>query len=490
MSNKLEKQHHRIFTSIDSTGEKSHHLWWKWIFVLVMGGLLVWGSQALLLIDTGDFARVIGHMRMLPVDGSNTRWTLPSDGFSWPNNPELASVLFTVLGWIQLLWPGAVFDLGRTAFLAKLLLLGSAVLLANYSTATLPAHATKHPASLWLWIVVFSLWTAALFMAHSIALAQSFYPEYALYIALPLLLVGFLTPKENKRRWAWIFLAALGCGLAKVQYFYVPTLVLLCITAAAWRQRAPQDKILIALLLLAQALCLFPMSLGRHAALNAHQSVYLGSYLMMTPDQLNALGVPAKRHSCIGIDGWGNQVSGPGGTQVREVGHTCYPETPPLGARDMLRPYFRFPQTLPKLMHFALPHHFTVNYFHVYDWFILRQQRDASANPITSLLITVSAWRERFLTPAAPVLLAWSLLFAAFSRLGLHRLALVGVFLSLFIVSQIIISLLGEGIRDLSKHLWGAQLALDMLTVITALQLFALVSCRFVTAQSPSGVEK
>ncbi|MBK8359122.1 MAG: hypothetical protein IPL15_09085 [Comamonadaceae bacterium] len=33
------------------------------------------------------------------------------------------------------------------------------------------------------------------------------------------------------------------------------------------------------------------------------------------------------------------------------------------------------------------------------------------------------------------------------------------------------ISLLGEGIRDLSKHLWAAQLALDLLAILLATQI-------------------
>ena len=53
---------------------------------------------------------------------------------------------------------------------------------------------------------------------------------------------------------------------------------------------------------------------------------------------------------------------------------------------------------------------------------------------------------------------------------GLRQLAAGGLLLGLFVVSQLIIVLLGEGVRDLSKHLWAAQLALDMLVVLTVLQ--------------------
>ena len=65
-------------------------------------------------------------------------------------------------------------------------------------------------------------------------------------------------------------------------------------------------------------------------------------------------------------------------------------------------------------------------------------------------------------------------MFFALSRsqrvIGLRGLALAGLVLGLFVVSQIAITMLGEGVRDLSKHLWAAQWALDMLVLLLALQ--------------------
>jgi hypothetical protein len=50
--------------------------------------------------------------------------------------------------------------------------------------------------------------------------------------------------------------------------------------------------------------------------------------------------------------------------------------------------------------------------------------------------------------------------------------------LALFVPSQIVVSLLGEGVRDLSKHLAAAQLCLDLLWVLLVLQLLAWVSAK------------
>ena len=126
-----------------------------------------------------------------------------------------------------------------------------------------------------------------------------------------------------------------------------------------------------------------------------------------------------------------------------------------------------------RLAEFALPHHFTAHYFPVYPHYPYLKRLDDGARPVTTLLTRMTAARDRFVTPLAPVLLLGGLGFFALSRRageGLRRLAVGGLILSLFIATQVVVALLGEGVRDLSKHLWGAQLALDLLLVLIVLQ--------------------
>ncbi|MEG2425063.1 SDR family NAD(P)-dependent oxidoreductase, partial [Glutamicibacter sp.] len=89
-----------------------------------------------------------------------------------------------------------------------------------------------------------------------------------------------------------------------------------------------------------------------------------------------------------------------------------------------------------------------------------------------TLLLRMSEARDRIVTPLAPLFLLAALVLLAASRSRqagcLRPLAMGGLLLALFVVSQVVIVLLGEGVRDMSKHLWAAQLALDMLVVLTA----------------------
>ena len=443
----------------------------RWLFCicfLVVGAAavaLVWGSQALLFADTNDFQRVVGHLYLTPM-GDGIHWALPDRPFRTPGNPELASHMFTFAGWVQRFMPGNMFDLSRTALAAKLLLLAYAAVLAWACAAALQRGALG-------WSAMALAWLAVFFMAHNIGMAQSFYAEYACLIALPLLLLGLLASRRAVRM-VGLGLGALVCGLAKVQYFYVPLLALLCVWAGARWQRMLPDKGLLKLLLAVQVLCLVPLLIGKNASLNAYHGVYLGSYMVLTPGQLDGLGVPAERRDCIGVDAWGNALSGPGGTQVQHTDRDCYPVTPKLGKGDVLRPYLHYPLTLWRLARFALPSHFTVQYFHVFPGNFYLHRHDGGAQPVTDLLLRMSAQRDRIVTPLAPLFLLAALALFAASRSRqagrLRPLAVGSLLLALLVVSQVIIVMLGEGVRDMSKHLWAAQLALDMLVLLVAVQ--------------------
>ncbi|MGE8320288.1 MAG: hypothetical protein ACN6O3_16175 [Comamonas sp.] len=435
-----------------------------WAIVVLVGVLLIVGSQSLRFFDTYDFKRVAGHLLLTPL-GDGIRWALPDGPFGPPQNPELATFLFSFLGWVQRYLPGAVFDISRTALLAKCLLAACALVLARQCAAALNRGA-------WWCMGLALAWLGVFFMAHNIGMAQSLYAEYVFLFGLPLVLVGLLA-RSRRARLACLVIGTLVCGLAKVQYFYVPALVLACVWGAGRWQRMVPDKQLLRRLLLVQVLCLVPLLMGKHAALNAYHGVYLGSYMVLSPAQLDVIGVPADLRSCIGVDAWGHELSGPGGTQVRHVDRLCRPKILKLSKRDVVWPYLRFPETFLHLLQYALPYHFTVHYFHVYPDRLYLERLDGGTQPVTSLLVRMTELRERLVTPLAPLFLLGSLVFFALSRRagdGLRRLALAGLVLGLFMVTQVVIALLGEGVRDLSKHLWGAQLGLDMLVVLTALQ--------------------
>ena len=468
------------------TSMSSRHRWrygLGFAAVVLVGLVLALASQSLLFVDTNDFQRVVGHLGLTPL-GDGIRWAMPERPFRMAGNPELTSHIFSLAALVQRAVPGGVFDLARTALAAKCLMLVYACVLGYQCSRALQRGPLACTVIALGWLVVF-------FMAHNIAMAQTFYAEYGFLMALPLLVVGVLAQRPRVRMLC-LGVGAFVCGLAKVQYFYLPLLVLVCVWVAdRWQGQAPA-KALIRLLVVVQVLCMVPALIGKNAAFNAYHGVYLGSYMVLTPGEMDGLGVPAQKRQCAGLDAWNNQLSGPGGTVVKDVGHTCFPEVPRLGKGDVLRPYLHYPQAFIRLALFALPHHFTVHYFHVYPGanYLQRLQATPALAPATDLLVALTDLRERTVTPMAPVVVVAALVLFALSRRcsarGLQCMATAGLVLALLVVSQIAITLLGEGIRDLSKHLWGAQMALDMLTLLVVLQCLGWVQYAARSQRAPT----
>ena len=418
--------------------------------------------------DNGDFLRLI--QGMLQTSGQFTPpgqhiWQFLPGPWKAPDHFELAWYVFEALGRIQR-WLVGHYDLRITALLAQIVLLGGLYELSR-------ACADKMAYRLAGRTCLFAVFCAVVAQAYNVGMLASFYSEFVFFLALPFLLTALVRSPSSYGVWA---LAPCACiaGLAKVQYFYLPALVGLCILALAFVKNgswASTPRVgyvwLAASLVCAQIVCLLPIGHNNYAQLNYYHSLYLGSYMVEPPDQLEQLGLSQRQMACVGVDAWNNRLVGTGGGDAHNVGegHTCFDQAS-RSLQTVLRPYLRDPAVLVKLALYALPVHFTVDYFHVYRNF--SYVLDTSTDRLrTTEWAGPSIWRTHLLTGyVAVVLVASGLLLPWFLRREYGGVRMLILFLALFIVSQIGVSLLGEGLRDLSKHLWAAQLCLDFLAVV------------------------
>jgi len=444
----------------------SLRLYYLFATSLAMGLVII--SENIHFRDYGDYSRAIEFMVNAVRIEPHLLWAFREDGIGAVYGLDPSALMFKLMGTVQH-WYSDFYHLRMNSLAAKLVLLLYADMLARLMSRQFQRPTLSRA-------IVFTAVSLSFFYAHNIGIANSFYAEYAFLLFFPLLLIGFLRVQANHGK-LLIVAGALLCGLAKVQYFYIPALVLVCVLALDFRAKRRTPRWLVAALCLIQALCLLPLSKNPYAELNHHQSTFIGSYMMLEPQQLRALGLDDEQIACVGIDGWGHKMLGPGGTQPQNVGHSCYGRHPKSTA-DVLAPYLHYPGTLFRLMAFALPHHFTVRYVHVYpelQYVIPSNGKDFKGG---RLLVQLSDLREHTVTRLAPVLVALGLVVPFVSRRGQHRgLGLSSLFLALFILSQIVVSLLGEGIRDLSKHLWAAQLALDFLLLALLAQSVLWFTC-------------
>lgn len=441
------------------------HAWMKGrgmtfaMLVGLTGALLTWSTENLIFQNQSDFARTVGFMLLDAFSATQARWNFVPGGFEHVEGINVASYCFGAFGWLQWIFSDH-YELAVSS------VAGKAIVIALLAVAAHQLAGRGRPLVRALLFITLSL---AAFQAHNIGLMKSFYAEYVFFLALPLLLVGLLARDKL------VFVVVLGLGslivgLAKIQFFYVPALVGVCLVLTGRAGELKSGRTIFVILLAAQLVCLVPLRQNNVSQLNYYQSTYFGSYMVLDEQQLRSVGLSDRELRCVGVDAWGHRASGAGGVKVESGSVTCH-GLKRLTLKDVLEPYVRYPSIMFKLPLYALPAHFTVKYFHVYPDIGYLTRLDGPPRGIESLLMGLSDWRERLITPMAPVLLFWAVVACMLGlRAGQRRLASAILFLALFLASQVAVGLLGEGIRDLSKHLWAAQLALDILLCLLLYQ--------------------
>jgi len=317
------------------------------------------------------------------------------------------------------------------------------------------------------------IFATSFFYSHNIAMLNSFYGEYVFMLALPLLIFGFISPEgtnESNTSYFFILLAAFFMGMAKTQYFYIPTLAGLTFFLVNRASKKKFNYWHFSTFLIIQVLCLLPLKRNDFSQLNYYHSLYYGSYLVLNETELSKLPLSLENRPCIGTDAWGNKISGEKGKKVEAGGKTCY-KNQELKIQDVLHPYILFPFSLIKIINYSQAHWGTVRYFHVYpDNFYVK----STLGPVDSnnILVKLSLIRDEIFSGFILVAMAFLGVASVFSRKIDCFVRYPSFFLGTLFLSQLLVSILGEGVRDLGKHMWAAQFSMD---VMIALWLALLV---------------
>lgn len=444
--------------------------------LLALGFVLILGSAGLGVVDQGDYPRMVSRIVGEPLPAAAdaapgapvTRWTL-REGVPVPNpSSGTSSFLFAAAAGLQSLYQDR-FDLLHLGLAGKFVLVAGLGLLAIIAGRCLGFGAVGQGAlAAGLMLVSFA--------AHNIGFLQSLYGEYSYFLGLPLLLAALLLP-PGRVRLAMLVVALLMCGGAKAQFFYLPLLVL---PVLWWQARAAGgrlDGLTLATVLLVQGACLAPLAISDVLGLNRHHSTHLGSYLAMTESERDRLGLAPAERACIGVDAWGNRLPSIDAVQyVRDSDHCS--GAWPKSLLDTLRPYALAPGVAWRMLTVGLPPHLTVRYFHVRADYLYAAPLKADPGVVAGGLQRLTEVRDGLLRPwSLALLLAVAL---AVAVQGMRRrqsggLAAALLVLVLVALSQVPVTLLGEGVRDLSKHLAGAQYAVDLMLVLLLGQVAAMM---------------
>ena len=306
--------------------------------------------------------------------------------------------------------------------------------------------------------------SVTLLASSGLGFLHSFYQELALLICLPLVLLFFVSA-ENKKHTVLSLAGLLVVATSKSQFFYLPGLMALFVWPV---KKAPRKSIFIALALIQIAALWATASRSGATAFNRYHSSYYGVYQLQR-DRGEPLASDVLV-ACVGIDAWGNEHNLEAGALRKEenVQRRCYQNAGTTGSFERtLKTYLENPHLLwATFFNPALHAQFTRDYFHVYR----KHQLFYGAS------FPIAGWVDGFKESVAhnAFKIVFPLLLAALSVWLLGRPAMpLALFLCSLFYSQIGVSFLGEGYRDLSKHLFPANLAEDWLWFLVGAAVLA-----------------
>lgn len=282
---------------------------------------------------------------------------------------------------------------------------------------------------------------------------SSFYQDQIIISLLPLSVILCLNAKNSKLSFYSLVLVSLIIATSKSQFFYFP--ILISITFFIFfRERSIKFHAPFFVSMIIGILCIVHSPSATKS--NNYHSLYFGALLY---NKMHSLEIPSWADSdCIGVDAWGNSFDLEKGATPTKIGNQCRKNTNGQGIKESLKIYLSNPATLLKLpFDQAVKGQLTEDYFHVYKSIKLIRGDAKILNSVQNL-------KEKTLKNIRIVLCLISLIA---SIIFYKRYFSMSIFIvSSFSLSQFYISFLGEGYRDLNRHLFAMNYSSDLLSFI------------------------
>lgn len=427
------------------------------LFFITLAILFVLDARGLFFIDQGDFDRIAWYFFEKPLDSNHRIWqfktTFEEMRFDIPGLIFGIYANFQKLYWLE-------YNLAFSAVAGQLAMLAYAHTLSKKISALSSFSMAERTAL----VLIFA---GSFFYSHNIAMLNSFYGEYVFMLALPLLILGVISledPEQSAKGYMLVLLGGFFMGMAKTQFFYIPTLIGLTFILSNLVEKKKINYKFAAALVIVQILCFIPLKKNDFAQLNYYHSLYFGSYLMLDNSELSKLELPLESRKCIGTDAWGNRISGSKGEKIESGGKTCY-KNQEIKISDVLAPYVFFPFTMLEMIGYSEAHWGSVRYFHVYpDSYYLKSTLGSVDSK--NILVRLSLIRNRIFSGYVLVLMACLGIASIFWRRLDGFIRYTSFFLGSLFLSQLLVSILGEGVRDLGKHMWAAQFSMDVMLAL------------------------
>lgn len=429
------------------------------LFLLALAALCIAATLPFAMYDQGDFARMVSRVVSHPFNASSDFPAMDWEYYSGTPVPNLSSGLASVVFWLAALVQRMVFNhfsLVAWGGVAKMLM-AMVVMVLTHALADGRKQAIRAHLGFGIALILIA------FAPHNSAFFQTFYPEQIALVALPLLCATFVGRFPGR---GVLFAASLmALAWTKTQYFYTPILVL----AILWiyeEARPMPIKTLIMICVVTQAIAILPIARSAYTDANRYNATYFGSYLALDSDERADLHLSSEQLACIGTDWWGNRIESPIDVEAEPTSKVCG-ETLKVSQKDVVVPFLHHPTLFFRMVADTMQVHWTTRYFH-----IDKDNRYLRVDPrrdglITKFMLVLDKLVSILASPLAVLILLLSAPLLAVRMGRESRWVGACVFLGGFIVSQLVVSLLGEGFRDLSKHLALMLFASELLAIVT-----------------------
>ncbi|HCO0785642.1 TPA: hypothetical protein N7J75_003438, partial [Escherichia coli] len=247
----------------------------------------------------------------------------------------------------------------------------------------------------------------------------------------------------------FVFIGIVVVSCAKSQFFYAPVVAFLSYLLFN-RDRIWLKSGLLALSLVLSVTCIV-FSSGA-TSFNKYHANFYGVYLYAKEHNIELDSTIDK--SCIGIDAWGNRFDLDKGAVSTDIGTRCYDENKSSSFSDAIGFVIKNPSFLLSLpFDVGMRSQYTEDYFHVFKSIQLVRDDNSISGDITHI-------KDYLFKDVRFIILAILLATSVIIRKR-HEMATL-FFSSCFGVTQLYIAFMGEGYRDLSKHLFGMNFSFDL----------------------------
>ncbi|MGX9249650.1 hypothetical protein ACWXWI_01800 [Pantoea ananatis] len=427
----------------------------KFSFPIVLALLVAFTSSSLIMMNTGDYYRsVFPFIESIPNFSNNLPFSYPlKESFSPLDSYEYkSSYSLIIYAYASLVH---IFSNTFSITLYSSILKFFYVIIASFLFLKISELEDKK-----ILFVSYLLCIAPLISSSNLAFFGSFYQEQVILILLPLLLLA--VNKRTTEAYLTTFLSVTIIACSKGQFFYFPA-ILFCYYLIYDRKGMFLKIPLVAISLALSLLCM--MFTTSTVAYNKYHSVYFGVYEY---ERMNGIELPeGADKNCVGIDSWGNRFDLKSGVVSTSIGEECFNKHKDATFKETIDEIIKHPSMLFKLpFDDGVKTQLTENYFHVYKAMPLIINNDGFYAKITNVKDALYKNVRLFLLVLA---LLFSLAFRSDKISGL-------LFLCCSLgISQFYISFIGEGYRDMDKHLFGMNFSFDMAVFLLTVSIFSLL---------------